>query len=328
MIRLHDEELLELKVKLREKMNLPIEPSDLNKWEMIRKAQMVKIREVNPTVPIDASITENARDSEVKIPSRIPWLPKKRINIVDLNELASNINSKRAKLDPPKVIPEIIKPAEVKSKESVITESPCGFEGGDERAPGTDANEEVSSNGANEERLGANEQNAAAIDRGSDDPKVSCCPSKDESEKVLDEKSKPQPTLMGSLTKKDLIVLFCNYDNLSEQLQIDLKTYMKNMEETDPEQYHELQDSPVDEVDDAGEEDKAQSINKEITVVEPLPDIIRLEPAVLPNDNEDNDDCSLEDTEMMRSANEAAVVIEVSDHDDSSPELIIDLTEE
>jgi hypothetical protein len=61
--------------------------------------------------------------------------------------------------------------------------------------------------------------------------------------KPLEKLSGPigQTTSVGSLSNQDIIFLFGSFDIISEQLQQDLILYMRQLEETDPERYQQLQ---------------------------------------------------------------------------------------
>ena len=290
VVQLHDEELLKLKVNLRKKLNLPAEISDLQKYDSITMSQKVKIKEKNPTVPIvenDITAIENCGSSKVKIPIS-PKTPLKPL--IDLRELAFDVNIKNKELNPP-TLNKLVANPNLNSPDSTtkLAEPESSLKLTEPE------NNEVTSN---------------VVKENSDETK--------------------KPNVMETLSNKDLIVLFGNYDHLSEYLKLDLITFMKSLEETDPERYQDLTKTSIDNNDDDTIEDKASEtlFNKEISdAVQSLPDVVTVNEKVAVN-NEDDDDYSLDDSEMIRCAKEKAEAIEISDTDDSSKDLVIDLTDE
>lgn len=168
MEELHEEDLLELSVTLRQKLDLPVEPADMKKWMSNVMAQKVKIKDKNPTVPI----IRNEKPVELKIPRSPVKL------MIDLNELVSTINLKT-------------------STSKFRIESPHS-------------------------ETSASNQKSALLD------------------------PKPEPSIVQSLTKADLIILFGNYNNIGDTLKAQLNEYMKLLEANDPTTHQELMKTIVD----------------------------------------------------------------------------------
>lgn len=85
-MELHEEEILLTRIHLREKLDLPVESSDIEKIKKIQQESMLKIKEKNPIVPTFF----NDKKGNVTIPS-LDLRPEKK-PIVDLDELAKGIS--------------------------------------------------------------------------------------------------------------------------------------------------------------------------------------------------------------------------------------------
>lgn len=273
---LQDEELLELKVELRQKMDLPVEPSDLERYKNIHMNQQVKLKGVNPTVPI----LENGNKVKVIIPSSL------KTQLINLDEL----------------IVESPKPAAVGFTDPIekhinIKEEPC------------DSLSITGDSGVNINEVST----------------TSNLPDPTEQEKS---------SFKDNLSNQDIIFLFGSFKTLSEKLQQELIILMSNMEKNDPERYRELQSSKVDDDDDEQDNKGTEDVTKTdgnssqiSSAANPKQGDETTEPTTA---TVNDDDDTVDDTDLMRRANEKAIVIELSDSDDNKelPEISIDLTEE
>jgi hypothetical protein len=94
---LEKQDLLEMRIKLRQKMHLPVEKAEMEEWKQILMESKVKIKENNPKVPL--MLTSMPTVAVVEKPV-IPISPPKPV--VDLNELSIEVNNKLSK---PTVVP-------------------------------------------------------------------------------------------------------------------------------------------------------------------------------------------------------------------------------
>jgi len=251
---MHAEEILEMHVKLRGNMKLPIELDDLDKLQNIIMHRKVRIKERNPTI----ELTINGVNRKVVIPSP----PFGRL-LIDLNKLADDINLSSSK---PR------RPVDASSSHAAPS-------GSFNRSVllSTDANRQLPPEPSN----------------------------------VAYPKSPNTGPTIESLSNKDLIVLFSNYENLSEKLQTDLVTYMDHLEKNNPERYQELKDARLESNENFEDKVEDQVPPKQASIII----------------DDDNDDYPLESM-IKRVHDNATITLLTDDESESKSPSVIDLSDD
>lgn len=203
VVELQDEDLLEARIKLRQRMQLPTDPDDEERWEHIVMLSRIKPKGTNPTVVL----FEPDKESNAEI-------PQSSIKpVVDLNELLTALyNRKEQSYDP---------------KQSKTIDDGIKITGNEQ------LKEETLKIQPNMENQKINQhQVVTSSDNNEHDPSSS--------EDSPAPASNSSLKLTNSLSNNDVVLLFANFDNLSSSLQEELILFMEKVERFDPERYEFL----------------------------------------------------------------------------------------
>lgn len=203
IVELQDEDLLEIRIKLRKRMHLPVHPDDEKRWKQIFMLSKIKPKGAHSTV----KLFDPSKESHVVIPQSSVK------PIVDLNELLTDLYNKKEQSNDPKR-------SKTSDDELNIKRSHQLKENTAESQP----------NQENHEIAADQHQVVTSSDNNINDPSSSNdSPASNSSLK-----------LMKSLSNNDVVLLFNNFDNLSSSLQEDLVLFMEKLERFDPKRYNFL----------------------------------------------------------------------------------------
>lgn len=319
LVELKEEEILMIRVNLREKMDLPVETADLEKIEKIKRDAKMMINEKNPKV-----FRSETRSSEKQV---------KKKAIVDLDELTQEINEKFSKngndkksVNRTRNIAKNNKEDSGVSSNDEAQKTPLGIQKTKQEKPLTEHN------------MSPVEQHSSPAEQ-----------------KKTSEKQKLAETHDNmNLDNSDIITLFGMFASLSEGLQHQLTSFMNHLEKSDPERWQLLNSSHVDNYDSKKEtsSEKYQEEEEDASIEEvdencvaalsvesmqlPVPDNMMTTVKTLPipslqessaNDEED-DDYDYSDVIKKALKNVENAIVDLPDNDDSELIEVVDLTED